>query len=346
MATPDAAVYETIAERGGYDPPPVPLGDLPEPYLRRAFAFGDGADRFAAGLAAGEPAVALVGVSTTGPPHVGTLGQVRAARRLQAAGVEVEFVVADLAACNAAGRDLATVRALADRYVAFVEALGFDEDRGRVRTQSGARDVLLTAQLLSRYYDPDAAGAGDPGPTAFERDLEAAYGAADPVGEETTAFAGDQVSLLLVADAAHPVLSLGYEHVLFVGGADNHGLAAFYNRVLAETPYDVRTAGLYTKLVGGLEGYPKMSKSIPASTLSLSASPERIREVVCERAEAYDAPGESLVFQILRLASDRDPAELPAVAAACAAGGEEWAATKREFADHLVEVAETWRATA
>lgn len=372
--------YRTLREGRGYEPMDYPLGDLPESYVRRAFACAERGRAFAEGIAAGERSLVTVGVTPTGPPHVGTLGQLLMAIRFQRAGFDVQVVIADLAAYNAAGRDLDAVRALARRYEEFARDLGFDADDGILRTQEEDLDALHTAQLLSRYYgsygeeeggdsddaDSDEGGdhgsdegdggtdegsdgndegddANEPEQTAFEAELTAAYEDTDTPGAETTDFAGRQVGLLLVTDSLHPVVKAGYENVALVVGADNAGLAGGFVEVLERSPWDATVAGLYTKLVGGLAGYPKLSKSIPESRFTLADDPATIRDGVLDPALDADDPEASIPFQMMRLASEYDAAELDRLAEACAEGGEVWERAKRGYAEYLVEVAELWR---
>lgn len=361
-----ADYYRTLREERGYEPMDYPLGDLPGSYVRRVFACAERGRAFADGVAAGERSLVTVGVTPTGPPHVGTLGQLLTAIRFQRAGFDVQVVIADLAAYNAAGRDLDAVQAFARRYKGFAGALGFDADDGILRTQEEDLDALHTAQLLSRYYgsygdDPDRGsdegaddgtddgtdeggdGTGESEPTAFEAELEAAYEGTDTPGAATTDFAGRMVGLLLVTDSLHPVVKAGYENVALVVGADNAGLAGGFVEVLERSPWDATVAGLYTKLVGGLDGYPKLSKSIPNSRFTLADDPATIRDGVLDPAiDAEDADA-SLPFQMMQLASEYESAELDRLADACAAGDEEWEQAKREYAGYLQTVAELWR---
>lgn len=328
--------YRTLVEEYGYERVDFAVGEIPAAEVRRRFAFADGGRAFAAGHDDGAASLVTVGVSMTGPPHVGTLGQLLTAVRFQEAGFRVQLVLADLAAYNGAGRDIEEARALAERYRSFALALGFDADAGVLRTQSEATDVLYTAQLLSRYFDPDADDGSEEPPTAFEEELAAAYESTEAPGGETTRFAGQQVGLLLVADTVHWAVADDYENLLFVGGADNHGLSGYFRDVLARTPYDATVGGLYTGLVPGLGGYPKMSKSIPDSRLALDADPGAVRERVVDADDV-------LVAEMLRLASPA-PGTFYRLDER-RSRGDEWEETKREYAGYLADTAAMWRET-
>lgn len=334
--------YRTFVDDRGYESPEFAVGGYPAAAVEHRFAFGDGARQFASRLAEGVPSLVTVGISTTGPPHPGTLGQLLTAIHLQNAGLDVQLVIADLAAYNGAGVSFETARSLAEKYRSFALALGFDADAGFLRVQSETTGVLRTSHLLSRYFDPERGGSDDES-TDFETALEDAYDADGVEREGTTEFASQQTALLLASDTVYPILSDGYENVLFVGGADNHGLAAFVSRTLEETPYEGTVGGLYTKLVRGLEDYPKMSKSIPDSRFTLDADPPALRRHIRNLDDDADAPEQSTVYQLMAVASEYSPEELEQFAEHYREGGEEWADAKRAYADYLVEVASEWR---
>ncbi|WP_254543867.1 hypothetical protein [Halomarina pelagica] len=348
--------YRTLVEDRGFERADFAVGGVSAPEIGRTFAVADRGRAFASRVDAGEPALVTSGVSMTGPPHVGTLGQLLTAIRLQEAGLDVQLVLADLPAYLAAGRGLNEVRALAGRYRSFALDLGFDERAGTLRTQLDAPGVLRTAMLLSRYYDPDgeaADGSDDPGeagegdgsaresepePTAFESELAAAYESAETPGGETPRFAGAQTGLLLAADTLHPLVRGGYEHVCFVGGSDNHGLSSFVRGLLDASPYSGTVAGLYTRLVPGLAGYPKMSKSLPRSHVSLDDDPATVRD----RVLADDRLPDAVIFEMMRVASPYSTAEFEEVRGAYERGGDEWTAAKRAYADFLADAAAAW----
>lgn len=365
MADLLADYYRTLREERGFETMDDSLGDLSESYVRRAFACAEHGRAFADGVAAGEQSLVTIGVTPTGAPHVGTLGQLLTAIRFQRAGFDVQVVIADLAAYSAAGRDLETVRERASRYESFARALGFDADEGILRTQEGDREALHSAQLLARYYgeydedEVDGEGDGDEDtsegdetsdgedgddsePTAFEERLDAAYEDADTPGEATTDFAGQMVGLLLVTDSLHSVVKDGYENVALIVGADNAGLAGYFEEVLDRSPWDATVAGLYTRLIAGLNGFPKLSKSLPESRFTLADDPTTIRDAVLDPEVDAEDPQRSIPFQMMQLASEYEPAELDRLADVCAGGGEEWIEAKREYAEYLVEIGETW----
>ncbi|WP_161973206.1 nucleotidyl transferase family protein [Halostella litorea] len=338
--------YEAAVERRGYDPVDGPIGDLSASTCRHRFAFVGDADA----LAAATPAETLVsvGISPTGAPHVGTLGQVRSAVDLQRAGFDVRLTVADQVVYNAGGGDAATLRERAERYRAFALERGFDPERGRVVVQSEAADALRAATRLARRYDPDAGGDRWDERTAFEADLAAAYEAVESGGGDATAFSESLCGLLMAADNVAPLTDefrAGYDRVLLSLGADNVGMARRFDDLRAAAGVDGRVVGLFSRLVPGVDGTPKMSKSIPGSGIRLDAPPERVRDRVTDPALDDGDAAESVVFGMVRLASPYDGDELDELRDARAAGDDRWRDAVREYADHLANAAEAWRCT-
>lgn len=345
--------YSDVREQRGYDAVPAGIGDLPAAYCRERFAFADAADE----LADATPAETLisVGVSPTGAPHVGTLGQIESAVAFQRAGFDVQVVLADQVVYNARGTSLAELHDLAKRYASFVRERGFDPEAGDLLIQSETPSILSTAFRLAPDYDPDGGrdeeeGTGEGGeaagddsdPTAFEEALDAAYEDMEMPGD-ASAFSEQLCGLLLAADSIAPLLDGEYERVVLVLGADNVGFGQNINAVRDDAGVAGSVVGLYSRLVGGVDGTPKMSKSIPGSSIHLGMPPGEVRERVRDPALDAPDPAESVVFQMLRHASPFSGDERAALREACATDTDRWDGAVAEYADYLAEAAEQWR---
>jgi len=348
--------YDALLDRDRYEPvDDLALGDLPPAETRRRFVVGEGARAFADDH--GTDGLLTFGVSVTGPPHVGTLGQMRTAIALQRAGFDVQFIVADVEPYSTGGYALDVVRERARRFVALVDALGFDRDQGRLRTQYGAEDVAHTAYHLSRYADPDAdRDRADLDPTAWERANRDAYDAAGvdatalgesdlPADWEPSEFTRRMDGFLMVADMLHPLVAGDYPANCIVMGADERGLRPTVEGVRERCPTDGTLHALYTRLVPGLDGHPKASRRIPDSRFTLDDDPETIRAVVAGDAEAPAAP-DHVVLQAMRLASSADAEQVASWRRARDEDGEAWRAARAAFADELADYAREWQATA
>lgn len=337
------AHYRDVREQRGYDEVPAGIGGLPAAYCRERFAFADAADE----LATATPAETLisVGISPTGAPHVGTLGQIESAVAFQRAGFDVQAVLADQVVYNARGTSLAALTDLAERYASFVRGRGFDPGAGDLLIQSETPSILSAAFRLAPDYDHDGQHTSDGHePTAFEEALDAAYEAVTIPGE-ATAFSEQLCGLLLAADSIAPLLDGGHERVVLVLGADNVGLGPHVDAVRADAGVAGSVVGLYSRLVAGLDGTPKMSKSIPGSSVHLGMPPEEVRERVRDPVLDAPEPDESVLFQMVRHASPFSGDERAALREACAADTDRWAEAVAEYADYLADAAGTWQQT-
>ncbi|WP_248517416.1 hypothetical protein [Salinarchaeum laminariae] len=340
-----ATHYETVREQNGYE---RPRADSVPPWLRPLRRRFVAVDRMAVlDAALDRPTLATMGVGMTGAPHLGTVGQLLTAIELQDAGLDVQFVLADLEPYHDGG-DEAGIRRLAARYREFALDLGFDPDRGTLRTQSEATAVMRTGHRLARYYRPTEWKSGEAGATSdWQRAVDAAYEQAASANAESagaTSEAADAHSgVLHGADFLHPLAEGEYERLVLAFGIDEHALAPWTRQFRDAAGVSGRIGGLYTRMVPGFGDVPKQSKSIGAG-LSLRGEPATVAERIASADDPSD-PTQSTVFQAMCLASRYGAARLDSLAATCEAGGEEWATVRREYAEYVAGLAERWQAT-
>ena len=331
--------YDALRAEFDYDRPAVDVGDVPASLVERAFAATTDADALCAAPDRDTLFVASAGL--TGPPHVGTLAQMQAVKRFDEAGFDTQFLLADYETYAADGRDIDVVRDLAADYEAFLDALGYE---GSVRTQYGDRDVMHTAFRLAPHVDAGDSIEFDVEPTEWVRQLRAAYDEHQVDHEDatgSTAFGSRMAELLCLADFVHPPLADGYDQTVFVLGVDEHALVLANDHYLDGTPFDADFEGLFTRMVPGLDGYPKMSKTIPGSGVSMAMAPETVRQRVRDADDAAE-PAESTVYQMLALVSEYDATRLDELAGACRRGDEAWADAVEEFGAFLAALASAW----
>jgi tryptophanyl-tRNA synthetase len=335
--------YRDVRQSSGYDPIEFDLGELPASYLRHKFAAVDGLETVA--NATDDATIVTTGVGMTGPPHLGTLGQILTAIELQEQGVDVQLVVADLEVYHGGGH-LDRVTSLADSYREFILDLGFDADRGRLRTQEESLDVMHSGHLLARYYDPDDGGYfPDHEPTEWEQAVSEAYDQIDPeddVTGPTSDAAGTYSIVLHLTDFLHPLLKQDYERVVVMLGIDEHGLTVGTRNFLRDTDIDGTVGGLHTRMIPGTGEYPKMSKSLPDSVIDVTMDRETIRRRIVSFEDEYDRPTESAVFQMMALASKYSLETIESMRERCAEGGETWKRAQGEYADHVADLTEKW----
>ena len=333
--------YETLREEFDYDQPDVDVGSLPAALVERAFAATTDAEVL---RDAGDETKFIASAGLTGTPHVGTVAQMFAVKRLHEAGFDTEFLIADYEKYAGSGRDLDVVRDLAADYEAFLDRIGYE---GSVRTQYDAEDVMHTAFRLGRWFESEHDLEFDRDPTAWEEALRESYEEDqlehDDAGDSTE-FAGRLTGLLCLADFMHPTLAEGYDQTAFVLGIDSHYLLLFNEHYVEKTPFEPAFEGLFTYMVPGLNDYPKMSKTIPGSGITMDMPPERVRRLVREAddTDSSESLVESSVYRMMCLVSDYDADRLAELEAACREGAETWDAARAEYADYLAGLAAEW----
>lgn len=332
--------YAATREEFDYDRADVGIGSLAGSLVDRAFAATTDTD--ALQHADERETLFVASAGLTGTPHVGTVAQMFAVKRLNEAGFDTEFLVADYEKYAGSGRDLDVLQSLADDYEAFLDAIGYD---GRVRTQYDATEVMHTAFRLAPWFEFERDFTFDVEPTEWIEAVREAYEADQFEHEdasESTEFAGRLTGLLCLADFVHPTLADGYDQTVFVLGVDEHALVPLNEHYAEKTPFEPAFEGLFTRMVSGLNGYPKMSKTIPGSAITMDMPPERVERLVHEASEDGASPQESTVYQMMCLVSEYDAGHLAELETACREGGEAWDAACEEYAGYLADLAAKW----
>lgn len=331
MARVDA-FYDALADQFGYEQPTQSLAGIPRTHVSRRYAL---VDNPSAVFDDEQERLFMASAGMSGPPHLGTLSQMHAARELAEAGLDVQFLLADVEKHVGSGMPLEYVTELADRYRGLLREIGYTGD---IRTQSEDREVMHTAIMLSRYYEGNLLGDMDWEPTEWDEALERAYeedGVDRSDGDPVTEFARRQTGVLCTADFLHPLLEDGYDTFVAVLGAEEHALTLRNREMKHRASVDGRLGGLYTRIVRGLDDYPKMSKRIPDSVIALDMRPDEIRNRV--RGASDDR-----LWEYLTLASEYSPSELAAFERARNENRERWTAVREAYADRLADLASYW----
>ncbi|MFI5808572.1 hypothetical protein [Streptomyces sp. NPDC051561] len=333
----DTAYYENVVvqhcyERLGLGAIDFGLAGMSPDDLRTKWMCHTGARGFAEAVAAGQAATITTGVGLGGPPHAGTLFQLLRAIKLQQQGLDVQIVLGDLDSYNARRTPLEKVRRTAEQYEEFIRLLGFDECLGVLRRQEGRTDVLATAFLLSRHLeDEDFQWA--------EEDLSGLYrnhGVFDHLN-----YGMKQATLLMAADFVH-LLSEG-RHVLVSLGVDEHKYVALARRGAERwgLPAD-RLSGIYTKMIPGLSGLPKMSKSIPGSGIDASMPADDIRALLTTDTDSAHEDDGSALLQMYACLPDVDGLAYDRAATARRSGDPEWNELRESLVDRVIAMFSLW----
>lgn len=290
-------------------------------------------DIFANALHNNKECIVTTGIGLSGVPHLGTLSQILRAIFLQKNGLKVQIVLGDLDSYNARNQPLEVVIERAEKYKKFIKDLGFDTDKGILRTQYDNEDVLKTAYLISNVLmDKDFKDA--------EEDLSELYkkrgiypGIEFPV---------KMAILLMTADFIHLGITDGYSNILIILGLEEHLYVQIANKVIERMKYPFSISSMYSRIIKGFNGYPKMSKSIPESSITVDMPYEKIYDMIVNQEGDYENPIDSVVYQMMCAVSYYSPKELDVLYEKCKQKDEEWIESKKQYVNMLFDICSKW----
>ncbi|HEY8523953.1 MAG TPA: hypothetical protein VIL48_03250 [Acidimicrobiales bacterium] len=306
-------------------------------FLRRRFLA-----HFDAGTLADVPddRVAVVtGFGPTNAPTLGTLSAMLATCELQRRSrLHTTIVVSDLGAWNSRNLRWQHLEEHRDRMLAFLEAIGFDTQRGVLRTHQDEANLILSGRIARFLTEQDF--------LANREVLDDLYRDLGVRGPQLGVMVD---GLYTIADIVGP-LAAGRERVVMLAGIEEHYFTELSRLLLARCDEDIpgelfasgsRVAALFLRVVPGLGGHDKMSKSIPASAVRLS---EPAADIRCKIVDT-GATDDGVVLRMMELASTWEPGQLAEVRHRFDARTRDrrpWLAAKREYAEHVIGFAETW----
>lgn len=281
----------------------------------------------------------VTGFGPTNAPTAGTLSVMIGVIELQRLlGVPMTVIVSELGAWNSrnvAWDDLLQVR---DQMLAFLRAIGFDETTGELRTHLHEGN-LTRAGRISRYLTPADL-------SEHREDLNELYDAHGLLGGEVGLTVD---TLYTVADVLGPA-ETGTGNILMVSGMEEAYFTQLARIILQRQAaagdltlgWDARIGAVYFRVIGGLDGYPKMSKSIPTSAIHLGMNADDLSTRILS-----DAPSDQLpLLDAINLASGWNDVQLRAAMEAydlrnVSPSG--WARTKSAYLETFIEYADIWK---
>ncbi len=343
----DSAYYASIIKAFGYDPLAFEeitfqLGTLSHEELNRFFLCHMNGGAFAAAHAAKKRVIATTGFGLSGTPHMGTLAQMLRAVRLQHAGMPVQIVLGDLDAHNGKNIPLEKTRELAAVYRRFMLRLGFRDNAPSVlRNQYDSLSTLRRAYLIGNVMDEQMFALA-------EEDLHGFYAAQGKVDHEMSY--RRKLSLnLMIADFAELLMDHGFDAVLVFLGIDEHQYVRFGAETLRRLSESDRSmdgkhyAALYSGIIGGLNGYPKMSKSFPLSSISVDMDDSEIIDRIVHGEVVTPLVEMNVIYQMIASVSSYSLSYILEAHAACAAQSPRWQVIKHSYAIDLAALCAHWK---
>lgn len=334
----DDSYYREVIRKHNYDPMdfnPIDfeLNGISVNVLQYKWLCHYEGNAFAEALHNEKNCIVTTGIGLSGTPHLGTLSQILRAIFLQNAGLKVQLVLGDLDSYNARNQPLEVVLERAEQYKTFIKRLGFDETKGVLRSQYNNDEILKTAYLISKVLkDKDFKEA--------EEDLSDLYqkkgiypGIEFPV---------KQAILLMTADFIHLGKENGYSNVLIMLGLEEHLYVQIANKIVERMNYPFMVSSMYSRIIKGFNGYPKMSKSIPESSINVGMSYEKMYDMIMNEEGKYTNPMDSVVYQMMCAVSYFTPNELDELYEICISNKGEWRRKKEKYVETLYDICKTW----
>ncbi len=277
----------------------------------------------------------IAGVGVNREPHIGTISQLLRMLYLQKKGYNVQIILGDLDCYNARGTDLESIRAIVEKYNAFLDALGFDHNLGVIRNQLDHEEVMKTAFLIAPkisdndFYD-------------VQEDLYTYYKKKGILTEEIT-FPVKQSILMMFADFIHNGFTSQFKHIIVLSGIDEHTYVPKAAEIARRMNIDMTLSGMFSKLIAGFNNQPKMSKSLPDSSIWVTMSFSEILDMLLNHDNGYTDYNDSIVFQLMSSTFIYSDEELQKMAEHCTENSDEWVKDKIDFSKKLFELCRIWQ---
>lgn len=234
------------------------------------------------------------GVGLNSAPHLLTIAQLINLIRLQNIGFQTQVVLGDLDVILAR-KDTNPHDKLANKYKNFLIKLGYNLAQGIIRTQYEATTVARNLLLMSPYVS-------EADFDYVKEDLIDYYaGSINNVIDFPTRIS----YLLMVSDFISPIMDQNYDRTVVCCGIDESKYAIWANNVLQRMGLAGNVSGLFTGITQGLNGYPKMSKSIPESCIFLTDERDKIYRSIID-GEKHNQTSMQCKLAIAFLAGEKE----------------------------------------
>jgi tryptophanyl-tRNA synthetase len=180
-----------------------------------------------------------------------------------------------------------------------------------------------------------------------EEDLHGFYsqqGKVDPVMSYRR-----KLSLNLMTADFLGLLADGFDAVMIVLGIDEHQYVNFGLKTLQRAQsehvpwfHGKQYAAMYSGIIRGFHGYPKMSKSFPQSGITVDMSEDEIRRLIEHGEIVTPFPETNVVYQMISSVSLYGNDQIKEVHEECHKQSNRWRSIKNEYAKHLHELCQLW----
>ncbi|MBR3176254.1 hypothetical protein IKF26_02560 [Candidatus Saccharibacteria bacterium] len=280
-----------------------------------------------------ENTLIILGVGTNHEPHIGTISQILRGIYFQKRGYKVQIILGDIDSYSSRSSSITSVTKNVEKYANFVKNLGFDANFGTIRNQLDHAEIMKTAFLISpKVQDED-----------FQDVEESIYQYYEKLGIYSgMSFAVKQAILLMFSDFIHEGFVGNYKNIIVLSGIDEHPYVPKANDIAGRLDLDVNICGLFSSIIRGLNGQPKMSKSLRGSSITAGMTEREIIKIITRLPEEAVNHNDSIAYQLMCHVLLYDNKTLNTLAKHCDSDPVMWAKDKVDFAHDLSLICEKW----
>jgi tryptophanyl-tRNA synthetase len=269
----------------------------------------------------------ITGFGPTNAPTGGTLSMIlRALFFERKTGIDSTIIISNLGAFNSRNISIEKIDYLTKRFIKFIRTIGY---KGELRTHNNF-DLLVTSSITSKELTTDLykklGNQGNDFPTFIDANFT-------------------------VADILLPSILKKKQRILVFVGIEEYYFPKLANVVLQRfnkhhsgqfTSNDVLVSSVFSHLIEGLNGFPKMSKSIPESSINLDDSEDDLERKILK----CDSKDERIILQMINLVSDWDLRRIKKINRAFNEKGATWIRFKKDYLNYFMELKRIWGSTA
>jgi tryptophanyl-tRNA synthetase len=293
--------------------------------------------------------VIVTGFGPTNSPTAGTLSVLLKTISLQReTGYDTEIIISNLGAYLSRNVEWDILNTLTKRFVEFIHNSGFNQDKGRIRTHIDKENLGISTFVSENILTTED----------FNENKEATenlYGMMNLLGPK---FGIITDSTYTVSDIIKPLFRKEYvkdqphekERVLVVAGIEEHYFPRLakiaINRINEQFPSqyiceNAKVSALYTRLISGLNPYPKMSKSIPDSAINIGDSVNQIKDKIMKCSDE----NEIVILEMITQASNWSYEKISSASIAYQnrfKAPNAWKLVKEDYTMHFIEISKIW----
>jgi len=279
----------------------------------------------------------VTGFGPTNAPIGGTLSIIlRAIFFERETGIDSTIIISNLGAFNSRNIELKKLDYLTDRFIGFIRLLGF---KGCLRAHNDF-NLLVASSLTSKVLTIKD----------FMENEEVTVNLYKKMGIQGKDFPTFIDANFTVADILLPCILEKKERILVFVGIEEYYFPKLANIVIQRfnkyypqefIPKNALVSAAFSHLINGLNGFPKMSKSIPESSINLDDSSKELEGKIlrCKPAD------EQIIFEMINLVSDWDIEVVNRAKVAFEEMSSDWFRFKKEYLQYFLVLKEIWEST-